>query len=159
MSRFEHVSGEQYQKDAGQFPGRLDLASIPLPCRATAGSAGYDFVCPVDVVIPVGGRVTVPTGIRALIDTGYVLVLVPRSSLGRKYGLHLSNTLGIVDSDYSQAENEGHILLMLEHSSNEPVVLKAGERVCQGLLLPFGTVEGEAPVTAQRRGGYGSTGR
>ena len=158
VARFEHVTEKQYEADAAAYPVRLSLQEIPLPCRATAGSAGYDFVCPVDVEIPPDTRLTVPTGIRAEMDPAYVLVLCPRSSLGRRFGLRLSNTLGIVDSDYAHADNEGHILLMLEHSSRTGVHIKAGERICQGIFLPYGTAEEEA-VTAERRGGYGSTGR
>ena len=44
-------------------------------------------------------------------------------------------------------------------SSRTSVRISAGERICQGIFLPFGVTEDEAEVTAERRGGYGSTGR
>ena len=158
IAEFRHVSEAQYRKDAQMFSSGMVIGEIPLPSRATAGSAGYDFVCPVDVEIPAGKRVVIPTGIRAIMDQGWMLMLCPRSSLGRKYGLRLSNTVGIVDSDYSHAENEGHILLVMEHSSEETVCLHAGDRICQGIFLPVGLAR-EADVTGDRVGGYGSTGK
>ena len=158
IAEFRRVSEEQYRKDAQGYAVRMELQSVPLPSRATAGSAGYDFVCPVDVEIPAGACVTVPTGIRALIEPGWMLMLCPRSSLGRKYGLRLANTVGIVDSDYSHAENEGHILLVMEHSRAETVFLHAGDRICQGIFLPVGLAR-EEEVVSDRTGGYGSTGK
>ena len=73
----------------------LPLEEIPMPRRATAGSAGYDFVAPAETVIPAGGSALIPTGIRAEMEPGWVLTLFPRSSLGFKYGVRLSNTAGI----------------------------------------------------------------
>lgn len=157
IAEFKKVSEAQYLKDAQNYPVKMELSAVPLPSRATAGSAGYDFVCPVDVEIPAGVCVTIPTGIRALIDPGWMLMLCPRSSLGRKYGLRLANTVGIVDSDYSHAENEGHILLVMEHSRTETVHLHAGDRICQGIFLPVGLAK-EEDVLSDRTGGYGSTG-
>ncbi len=157
VARFTRVSKEQYEKDTRDYPEKMELEAVPLPARATAGSAGYDFVCPCEVRIAPGERVLVPTGIRAEIDAGWMLMLCPRSGLGRKYGLRLSNTVGIVDSDYAFADNEGHILLALEHSSADTVTVHAGERVCQGIFLPVALAEGDS-AEARRTGGYGSTG-
>jgi dUTP pyrophosphatase len=155
--RFERVSRKQYDLDRKNFETGMPLEQIPLPVRATAGSAGYDMVCPVDVEIGPGQRVVVPTGIRVQVREGYFLMLCPRSSMGRKYGLRLSNTLGIVDSDYYGAENEGHILLTLEHAQPGPVQIRAGERICQAIFVPFGLAEDDH-ASSIRQGGYGSTG-
>ncbi|MBQ8160488.1 MAG: deoxyuridine 5'-triphosphate nucleotidohydrolase [Clostridia bacterium] len=157
IARFERVSEGQYQKDTEGFPCAMDLQSIPLPRRATAGSAGYDFVVPVDVTIPPGKTVLVPTGIRACIERGWMLMICPRSSLGRKWGLSLANTMGIIDSDYYGADNEGHILLALRHQMDTEVVIRKGERICQGIFLPVGLAEEEENGKV-RTGGYGSTG-
>ena len=156
VARFVHISQNQYTADTAGFDTRLPLAEIPLPRRATVGSAGYDFVCPVAVTLQPGETRVIPSGIRALIEPGWVLVLCPRSSLGRKYGMRLANTVGVVDSDYSGAENEGHILLAVVNGGDAPFTLRPGDRMCQGLLLPFGLAE-EEEVTQERSGGYGST--
>ena len=146
IAKFSHVSDAQYLKDAACFPDRMEGKDIPLPRRATRGSAGYDFVCPADVTIPRGQVVMVPTGIRCEMEEGWMLMLCPRSSLGRKYGLRLSNTVGIVDSDYAHAENEGHILLAMEQDRADTVELHRGDRVCQGIFLRVGLAEEEDVV-------------
>lgn len=155
VARFEHVSAAQYAKDAA--PGAMPVGEIPLPRRATAGSAGYDFVCPVDVTFAPGEMAVIPTGIRVTMQPGWVLVTCPRSSLGRKHGVRLANTIGIIDSDYYFADNEGHIMVMLVNGGDHLVTIARGERFCQGILLPHGLAE-EDEVTAQRQGGFGSTG-
>ena len=155
VAAFEHISEAQYRKDA--LPDSMELNKIPTPRRATPGSAGYDFYSPVNVTIPAGGAVTVPTGMRCRISDGWVLVLFPRSSLGFKYNIRLANTAGVIDSDYYKAQNEGHIMVRLVNGGTEPFGLKQGERFCQGIFLPYGTAE-EENVTEERRGGFGSTG-
>ena len=157
VARFERVSAEQYQKDAAGFHRVMTPEEIPMPRRATRGSAGYDIICPVAARIGPGETAVIPTGLRAFIEPGWVLIICPRSSMGRRYGMRLANTIGVVDSDYVQADNEGHILLAVVNGGAAPLVLNPGDRVCQGIFLPFGIAE-EAEVTAQRRGGYGSTG-
>lgn len=157
IARFAYVSQAQYLHDTQPLRNVMPLSEIPLPRRATEGSAGYDLVCPAEVTVNPGETVIVPTGLRALIQPGWVLVVCPRSSLGRKWGLRLANTIGVIDSDYSQAENEGHLLLTVVNGGSVPFTLRPGDRFCQGIFLPFGVAEEEAP-TAQRMGGYGSTG-
>ena len=157
IARFARVSEAQYLQDTAPLRGVLPLAEIPLPRRATEGSAGYDLVCPAEVTVNPGETVMIPTGLRALIEPGWVLVVCPRSSMGRKWGLRLANTVGVIDSDYSQAENEGHIMLAVVNGGAAPFTLRPGDRFCQAIFLPFGVAEEETP-TAQRTGGYGSTG-
>ncbi len=157
VARFAHVSAEQYRKDAEGFAAVMPVEEIPLPRRATAGSAGYDFVCPVEVTLQPGETRMVPSGLRCFIEPGWVLIDCPRSSLGRKLGMRLANTIGVIDSDYVQAENEGHIMMAVVNGGSVPFTLHPGDRFCQGIFLPFGTAE-EETVTGERRGGYGSTG-
>ena len=149
------VSPQQFSQDA---PGQA-YEHIVLPRRATAGSAGYDFVTPIDVILAPGESIRIPTGIRARMEPGWVLLIFPRSGLGFKYRLQLDNTVGVIDSDYFNAANEGHIMVKVTNDSHEgkSLALQAGERFCQGIFLPFGLAE-ETEVEAQRTGGFGSTG-
>ena len=159
IAKFGHVSAAQWAEMMGErAKDAIPLEEIPLPRRATAGSAGYDFVSPAAVLIPPGESVLIPTGIRAEMEKGWVLMLFPRSSLGFKHGVRLSNTAGIIDSDYAYAKNEGHIMVKLRNPSPEPVAIGRGERFCQGVFLPFGTAEEEEDF-AERQGGFGSTGK
>lgn len=165
IARFEKVSFEQFAKDWKKCDPEADETSvkkiyeeISLPKRATKGSAGYDFYAPDTIEMHAGDQKLVPTGIRAKIDDGFVLVLVPRSSLGFKYRMQLDNTVGIIDADYYEADNEGHIMCKLINDSRENKTLRIekGRGMVQGIFLPFGiTIDDEA--TEQRTGGFGST--
>ena len=158
IAKFSHVSEEQYRRDLGDQRGALPLQEIPLPKRSTRGSAGYDFVSPVETEIPAGGRAVIPTGLRCEMEPGWVLMLFPRSGMGFKYQTRLSNTVGIIDSDYAFAENEGHILVSLRNPLDQELVIKRGTRFCQGLFLPYGQAE-EDEDFQERTGGFGSTGK
>ena len=171
VGHFEKVSYEQFEKDfkslkefnAEAFPDaeiRKRYDAIKLPTRATAGSAGYDFYSPVGFEMRPGQTAKIPTGIRVVIDHGWFLACVPRSSLGFKYRLQLDNTCGIIDSDYSHADNEGHIFAKMTNDSRDgkQLILNAGDRYMQGIFLPFG-ITYEDDVTEERHGGIGSSGK
>ena len=159
IAQFYTVSRQQLESDwAAAFPGETVPENIILPRRATAGSAGYDFFSPKDFELKPGQTILLPTGIRARMDEGWVLMMYPRSGLGFKFRLQLNNTVGVIDSDYFGAKNEGHIMLKLTNDSNEgkTLTVRAGDAVAQGVFMPFGiTVDDDA--SAQREGGFGST--
>ncbi len=162
IAKFEKVSFEQFKSAWGNdFPGTEAeeiYNAIKLPRRATTGSAGYDFFSPTSITLKPGETVKIPTGIRAKMDEGWVLKLYPRSGLGFKFRLQLNNTVGIIDSDYYNSDNEGHIFCRITNDSNEnkTVELKQGDGFCQGIFLEYGiTVDDDADGV--RNGGFGST--
>ncbi|MBQ8201759.1 MAG: dUTP diphosphatase [Clostridia bacterium] len=157
VARFLHVSAGQYAADQC-LPDALPLTDIPLPRRATAGSAGYDFVCTADVALAPGKAVTIPTGVRCEMHRDWVMMLYPRSSLGFKHQMLLANTVGVIDSDYAYTANEGHIMVRIINGGDHMLQISRGERFCQGVFLPYGTAE-EDEVLAERTGGFGSTGK
>ena len=152
IAQFLKVSEEQYLKD-----GSIDAYnSIILPKRATTGSAGYDFFAPFDFTLAVGETIKIPTGIRVKIDCGWVLKIYPRSSLGFKYRLSLDNTVGIIDSDYFFADNEGHIFIKMTNCGDKDLVIEKNKAFAQGIFIEYGiTVDDDC--TALRTGGIGST--
>ena len=156
IARFMHVSEEQYAATA--LPEALPVCEIPLPRRATAGSAGYDFICPTDVTLQPSEAVTIPTGIRCEMQPGWVLMLFPRSGLGFKHQVRLANTVGVIDADYFHAANEGHIMVRIVNGGDHALSISKGERFCQGVFLPHGLAE-EEKVLSDREGGFGSTGK
>ena len=156
IAKFLHVSEGQYAASA--LPDALEVSAIPLPARATAGSAGYDFICPADITLQPGEAVTIPTGIRCEMQPGWVLMIFPRSGLGFKHQVRLANTVGVIDSDYFHAANEGHIMVRIVNGGYHVVSIAKGERFCQGVFLPHGLAE-EDEVLADREGGFGSTGK
>ena len=164
IAKFEKVSFEQFFKDMMDTFGMLDntieetYKNIKLPKRATTGSAGYDFYSPIDFELKPGETIKIPTGIRCLVDENWVLQIYPRSGLGFKYRLQLDNTVGIIDSDYSNSDNEGHIFIKITNDSNEGKTVKvdAGSGFAQGIFLPYGiTVDDD--TDGIRNGGFGST--
>ena len=161
IAQFFQVSRAQFEADwLAAFPGSVVPEEIRLPRRATAGSAGYDFFAPAGFELRPGETILLPTGVRARMDDGWVLMLYPRSGLGFKYRLQLNNTVGVIDSDYFGAKNEGHIMLKLTNDSNEgrTLAVQAGEAVAQGVFTPYGITIDDC-ADAQREGGFGSTTR
>ena len=147
IAKFMKVSEDQFNREGYE--------NIILPRRATAGSAGYDFIAPYDFVLESGEEIVIDTGIRAKIAEGWVLVILPRSGSGFKYGVRLANTAGVIDSDYFNADNEGHIKIKLVGGSKTYTV-KAGDAFAQGIFLPYGITEDDE-CTEERHGGFGST--
>lgn len=162
IARFESVSHTQFSAAwADTFGPAAPVPTLPpLPRRATAGSAGYDFFLPCPLHLAPGETAKIPTGVRAFMENGWVLQLYPRSGLGFSYRLQLNNTVGIVDSDYYFSDNEGHIFIKITNDSNEGKVLnlQAGDAFAQGIFVPFGITEDDNAVAA-RNGGFGSTSR
>ena len=163
VAKFAKVTLERFQKDYEDLLGldsnvdlKAVLEDISLPRRATHQSAGYDFVLPVDVSLKPGESMRIPTGIRCYMEEGYVLKIFPRSSLGLKYQMGLLNTVGIIDADYYEALNEGHIIAPIINRSNVTMELKRGERFVQGVFLAYYTAEEELPQD-KRVGGFGSS--
>lgn len=132
--------------------------SLPLPARATRGSAGYDFFAPFSFSLPPAATIKIPTGIRVKMEEDWVLKLYPRSGLGFKYRLQMNNTVGIIDSDYYYSDNEGHIFIKMTNDSNEnkTVEVTQGTGFAQGIFLEYGITVDDAAVGV-RNGGFGST--
>ena len=157
IGKFQKVSLEQFIKDVDVVNVEKIYNDIPLPKRATKGSAGYDFVCPIDIEIKPNEMIKIQTGIIFHMEQGYVLNIYPRSSLGMKYQMYLTNTTGIIDSDYYNAKNEGHIIVSIVNKGDKILKINKGERFVQGIFLKYYTVI-EEEVLDQRNGGFGSTG-
>ena len=157
MTKFFKVSFEQYKKDIG---GDVDLTQeyndIKIPQRATKGSAGYDFFSPCGFDLKAGESFKFPTGIRVKLSDGLFLAIYPRSGLGFKYGIGLANTCGIIDEDFFESSNEGHIWIKLVNRGNTDIHINKGEAVAQGIIQAyFKTTDDDASAT--RDGGFGST--
>jgi len=164
-------------------------AGLHLPQRQTIASAGYDFECAQDIVLPsiwcmnfvrifrlirnghelnehdlqlaekVLKPFLVPTGIKAYIPENEVLILANRSSNTYKRNVTLPNGIGVIDSDYYNNEkNEGEIYFQLINYGVRPLKIKKGERIGQGIFMPYLKADNDDPVQRQRLGGFGSSG-
>lgn len=160
IAKFEKVSLEQFMQGYSGADVESVYAAIKLPERATAGSAGYDIFAPFDIELKAGESAKIPTGIRVKIENGWFLSLYPRSGLGFKFRLRLDNTVGIIDSDYYNSDNEGHIFVKITNESTEgkTVTIAAGTGFIQGIFTEFGITEDDS-ADGVRNGGFGSTTR
>ena len=165
IAKFYKVSKERFTEDLNEaVPGFTEAEineiyeQIKLPKRATRGSAGYDFYAPITFNISPGRELLIPTGIRVEMEEDWVLMLYPRSGLGFKYRLQLNNTVGIIDSDYFSADNEGHILVRITNDSKVGRELRVdrGMGFIQGIFLEYGLTSDDDTDTV-RTGGFGST--
>ncbi|MBE6817342.1 MAG: deoxyuridine 5'-triphosphate nucleotidohydrolase [Ruminococcaceae bacterium] len=164
IAAFEKVSFEQFEKDwMKNFPETENVRkiydSIKLPERATTGSAGYDFYAPAEITVEKGKSTLIPSGIRSRIEDGWVLCIFPRSGLGFKHRMQLDNTVGIIDADYYNSSNEGHIMVKLScdaHDDGHCVTVNGGEGFAQGIFMPFGITTDDS-ADGIRDGGFGST--
>ena len=142
--------------DYQQLSDYYDL--LKPPTRATKGSAGYDFESTISFELKPGETIKIPTGIRVKINDGWVLKLYPRSGLGFKFRVQMNNTVGIIDSDYYNSDNEGHIFCKVTNNSLEDKIVRInrGDKFAQGIFVQYGTVIDDDTVE-ERNGGFGST--
>ena len=134
---------------------------INLPVRKTCYSAGYDFECAKDTLVPkfVNGvkPVLIPTGIKAYMEDDEVLYIYNRSSNPKKKGLVMANSVGVIDKDYyGNPDNDGHIMFAFYNFSDEDVLIKKGEAIGQGIFTKY-LIGDNDNAEGQRLGGFGST--
>jgi dUTP pyrophosphatase len=84
------------------------------------------------------------------------LLIIPRSSMG-KHPIMISNTVGLIDSDYySNESTDGNIGFRLLNLGSTPYEIKAGDRIGQGIFVKYGTVKNDN-ASGVRTGGFGSS--
>ena len=131
---------------------------MELPAYAHDGDAGLDLRIREDAWLRPNERRTIGTGVRVSIPDGYVGLVFPRSGLASKMGISLSNCVGVIDSGY-----RGEVGATLVNNDKMPHLLKAGERVCQLVVVPFATCELEVvsalDETERGESGFGSSGK
>lgn len=140
------------------------------PTQGVFVDSGFDLFCPSEMQIVPGLSIKLDHGIRCSMTfkgadgvcepCGYYLY--PRSSLGSKTPLRLSNSIGLIDSGY-----RGNIVAVVDNLGGAYTVNK-GCRLVQ--LCPFdlrypiypyvvGFESELSAKTARGQGGFGSTGR
>jgi dUTP pyrophosphatase len=133
-------------------------SSVALPRYESAQAAAFDLAASEDTVIEAGKVALVSTGLVIEVPAGMFLGIFARSSTPLKRGLMVANGVGVVDPDYCGPADEVKIAVL--NFTSDPVHVKAGDRIAQGILLPANRVEWEetAGATRDSRGGFGSTG-
>lgn len=129
-----------------------------MPERSTQNSAGYDFYNPTAVICKSKEITMIPTGIKAQFPEDEALLIFNRSSNPKKKGLIIPNGVGVIDADYyNNPDNEGEIAFLFYNMLEEDVVIKAGEKLGQGIFVKFAKVDNDRTYGV-RQGGFGSTG-
>lgn len=133
-----------------------------VPVRATSGSAGYDLHACIDrdLTIKKGELIRVPCGVAIELPSNeYAAFVFARSGLGMKYGISLSNGVGVIDSDYRGEIQVG----LCRMSDGEPYTIKNGDRIAQMIVMRVNAVNfnlvGNLGESERGSGGFGSTGR
>lgn len=132
--------------------------SIPLPQYQTPGSVAFDLAAAEDTIVPPHEVRLIPTGLVICTPPRHMLLIATRSSTPMKKGLMLANGIGIVDQDFCGPEDE--IKIQVLNFTDQPVEIKKGDRLAQGLFLQLNRVEWEevTSLPSNSRGGFGSTG-
>jgi dUTP pyrophosphatase len=129
-----------------------------IPEYQTGEAAGFDLAAAADVTVDPGRVALVPTGLVIHVPIRMFLGIFARSSTPLKKGLMIANGVGVVDPDYCGPDDEVKIAVM--NFTSDPVTVRAGDRIAQGILLEAPRVEwAEAPAEGASRGGFGSSGQ
>ena len=158
---FEQISQKQWDNDFSNIleMHQVDYPKHQLPKRGSKNSAGYDFFSPINEIIPAHGTAKIPTGVKAYMQPDEVLMIYPRSSIGFKTNIRLSNTTGVIDSDYyNNPDNEGHMWIKFYNPTDEDYHIFIGDKIAQGIFIKF-LVTDDDNADQDRTGGLGSTGK
>jgi dUTP pyrophosphatase len=160
---------EEYAEDAttnlemlGYIPlpfRRVDK-SLPGPLRDSTRNAGFDLFARIEggewIVAP-GEVVRIPLNVSTEIPPVGVGFLFQRSSTYAKWGLKLTNGVGVIDSLYSGTDDEwaGEF----KNEKDKFVTVKNGDKICQAVFIPTLPV---IPVEYEKlgdenRGGFGTS--
>lgn len=127
------------------------------PKQASSGAAGFDLHMPESGHIGENETAEVNLGFASAIPDGYVGLILPRSGVGFKHRLSLSNTCGVIDKDF-----RGSWRAKFSTQDGKPFSWEAGERLFQVLIMPIPQMEleitDELDETERGEGGIGSTG-
>ena len=156
MRKIEKISFKQFKKDISNDKELYE--SITIPKRSTKFSAGYDLRSLEEYSIKPGESHTFKTGLKVCMNEDEVFMIFDRSSIGFKYDVCLSNSVGIIDADYyNNEDNEGHMAVKLINHGTKDYEVKIGDRIAQGIFLKYLTTDDEEEITSKRKGGIGST--
>lgn len=133
-----------------------DLPEVPLPARATLGSACFDLAAAETTELTRARVTLVRTGLRLRAPPGTFLEVRPRSGLSSR-GVLMVNAPGTIDRDFA-----GEVRVPMTYLFDGAYEIRAGDRIGQVRLVEDRPAEfrrGRVRAVASRSGGFGSTGR
>jgi dUTP pyrophosphatase len=132
-------------------------ANVPLPNYGSQEAAAFDLSANENVSIPSKTIAKIKTGLFIEAPEGFFLMIVPRSSTPKR-GISFPHSVGIIDRDYAGPEDE--IMIQVINFTDQPVEIKKGDRIAQGIFLPVQRVEWDESdqLRDTSRGGFGASG-
>ena len=151
------VAFEKYHSYAIELPIQLEEGA-QAPTYAYDGDAAADVYAMEDIEIPAHVlSVPVKTGVHIQLPEGWVAMILPRSSIGAKTSLRLSNSQGVIDSGY-----RGEIRALYDNVGTESYTIHKGDRIAQMYIMPSYRFKAKVvdSLEESNRGenGFGSTG-
>ena len=150
---------EKYHSFSIELPMTVDTAAgAKVPTYAHDTDAAADLYAMTDQTIEAHsyGNKT-PTGVKIQLPEGWLALIIPRSSIGTKTPLRLSNSVGLIDSGY-----RGELGVLYDNISNAPYEIKAGDRIAQLLVMPSHRFKAKVvdilSDSDRGEGGFGSSG-
>lgn len=127
-------------------------------CELERHGSWIDVKSAVNITYPAGISFLIPLGFSCKLPDGYEAHLLPRSSTFKRYGIIMTNSLGVIDSSYSgQNDIWGFPAYSLRAGK-----ISVGDRIAQFRIvkeMPEVSVESVDHLDGENRGGFGSTGR
>lgn len=123
----------KYHSYAIELPMVVDTANgAKVPTYAHETDAAADLYAMEDIALKehsLGNKIR--TGVKIQLPEGWLALIIPRSSIGAKTPLRLSNSVGLIDSGY-----RGELGVLYDNIGDEPYVINAGDRIAQLLVMP-----------------------
>lgn len=149
---------EKYHNYSIELPMKLEEGA-QAPTYAHDTDAAADIYALEDTVVKAntyGNKLR--TGVSIQLPEGWLAFILPRSSIGAKTPLRLSNSVGLIDSGY-----RGELGVLYDNTSNNDVNINKGDRIAQLLVMPSYRFKAQVVdiLEASDRGssGFGSTGK
>jgi len=149
---------ERYHNYNIVLPIKLDEGAT-VPTYAHETDACADLYAAENITLPAHSFSNmVKTGVHIALPEGWMAMIFPRSSIGAKTQNRLSNSVGIIDSEY-----RGQLGVLYDNLSDSDYEIKAGDRVAQMLVMPSYKFKADVvdilPASERGEGGFGSTGK
>ncbi len=130
-----------------------------LPVEAAHDGEWFDLRCAEDVTMNKGEYRLLSLGVTIKIPDGWEIIIAPRSSTYKQWGILLANGIGVIDQKYGQDEAD---ILRFPAIAMRDTKINKNDRICQ---FRFQRVQPKVQllevnhINGIARGGVGSTGR
>lgn len=151
---------EKYHSYAIELPMTVDIkAGAKVPTFAHDTDAAADLYATVDQIIPAHSYGNmIKTGVKIQLPEGWLAMILPRSSMGVKTPLRLSNSVGLIDSGY-----RGELGVIYDNTSDNDYKVTAGDRIAQLLVMPSYRFQAKVvdilADSDRGEGGFGASGK